>query len=829
MGARTVSSPDSAILEKSLTVAQRLLDEHCARQPAGLCDCTSVTELYAQAVLELSAASAEPLSVDSFDSLSRAYENLLCYAVQAKSGTTCKLELIERNKKRRGSFYTPRNLSAFAVEKALERLIFDANSQIVEPSKILGLKVIDPAMGSGVFLSAALDYLAGKLLLSRQHYFSASHDAPNLVACKIEVARSCLFGVDLDPGAVQVARRLIALQSGGGVDVEKALKSHFLCGNALVGALPRSAFVGNTVEQCDALCNNFFATNVDGNLFNYFHWEFRFPDVFTGSNPGFDAVIGNPPWEIAKPNSREFFHQKVADYWKLGKQDALKKQRELLTNSSVKAEWQCYQDEYKRLGAWVSKSGAFKHQTSSDINAYKLFVELSMLIGKSGASVSLIVPSSIYSDKGTAGLRNVLLLRNHWTHLYTFQNTLGIFDIHRSFKFCLLAFILNVRGDALCVSFDNASVNEAVCKNEMRLLVDSLSIVSPKWLAVPEFECMEDFRLLVKISQQSITFGEFAIQNNVQFCREYDMTNDSHKFLLREEAEGQGFTEDQFGRWVKDNQMALPLYEGRMIGHFDVAQKGWVSGKGRQAVWLSVPDGKIMPQYLLPHDLYENSSETLKVGFLGVGCSTNSRSMIAACLGDYPCGNSVGTFSCPDDRTALLLTALLNSFVFDYVLRMRLVGNNLNYFILQDCYLPQSDRLVDDWAILAITAELNFNPKHQAPQLKSFARNLEGVDRKRTHLKAVLDALVADLYQLDLDDLKWILRDCDRPKSSGRRARADEKLNARGFWRVDKNLPPADRQTILTLKEFESLKSLGRPKYLDQIGLYRGSSSSANI
>lgn len=47
--------------------------------------------------------------------------------------------------------------------------------------------------------------------------------------------------------------------------------------------------------------------------------------------------------------------------------------------------------------------------------------------------------------------------------------------------------------------------------------------------------------------------------------------------------------------------IALPLYEGRMIGQFDFSQKGWVSGKGRTAVWRDIPWDKkqIEPQYLL--------------------------------------------------------------------------------------------------------------------------------------------------------------------------------------------------------------------------------------
>jgi hypothetical protein len=39
----------------------------------------------------------------------------------------------------------------------------------------------------------------------------------------------------------------------------------------------------------------------------FFHWELEFPDVFTSTRRGFDALIGNPPWDVMEPNSQEFF------------------------------------------------------------------------------------------------------------------------------------------------------------------------------------------------------------------------------------------------------------------------------------------------------------------------------------------------------------------------------------------------------------------------------------------------------------------------------------------------------------------------------------------
>jgi hypothetical protein len=228
-----------------------------------------------------------------------------------------------------------------------------------------------------------------------------------------------------------------------------------------------------------------------------------------------------------------------------------------------------------------------------------------------------------------------------------------------------------------------------------------------------------------------------------------------------------------------------------------------------------------MPQYLLRARDYSPEFAGLKVGFLGVGSATNMRSMIAACLGNYPCGNSVPTFSGSDPKIALLFAACLNSFVFDFVLRLRLVGNNLNYFILQECHVPLPDLLLDVPELLEITVKLSLNNKQFAPQLlpslkaTSHESQVTGVERLR--LRCILDALIADLYGLEVNDLSYILRHCDLPHSgTPQRQRETLQLNPKGFWRVDKNLPPAARHTMLTLDAFAELKRLGRDKFLSQ-------------
>ena len=53
----------------------------------------------------------------------------------------------------------------------------------------------------------------------------------------------------------------------------------------------------------------------------FFHWELEFPDVFREAGSGFDAILGNPPWDIAKPVSKEFFSNLDPLYRSYGKQE----------------------------------------------------------------------------------------------------------------------------------------------------------------------------------------------------------------------------------------------------------------------------------------------------------------------------------------------------------------------------------------------------------------------------------------------------------------------------------------------------------------------------
>jgi hypothetical protein len=206
--------------------------------------------------------------------------------------------------------------------------------------------------------------------------------------------------------------------------------------------------------------------------YQFFHWELEFPDVFASVNAGFDAIIGNPPWEIQKPNSKEFFSNIDPLYRTYGKQEALNKQQEYFKNNpAIEKNWLAYCDRLKALSNWnkqvafpfgdeedggekfsLSKSKKenedlhdvwrkqrakrqgyaepghpFQYQGSADINTYKMFTELGYALLRDGGNFSFITPSGIYSDKGTGNLRDLFLNKCQWTHLYAFQNERFVF------------------------------------------------------------------------------------------------------------------------------------------------------------------------------------------------------------------------------------------------------------------------------------------------------------------------------------------------------------------------------------------------------------------
>ena len=87
-------------------------------------------------------------------------------------------------------------------------------------------------------------------------------------------------------------------------------------------------------------------------------WELEFPDVFREPRSGFDAMLGNPPWETLQPNSMEFFSNIDPLYRSYGKQEALRRQTEYFADMNVEREWLDYSSRFTNDSNWMKQTAS---------------------------------------------------------------------------------------------------------------------------------------------------------------------------------------------------------------------------------------------------------------------------------------------------------------------------------------------------------------------------------------------------------------------------------------------------------------------------------------
>ncbi|MBT8507419.1 hypothetical protein AZH53_03115 [Methanomicrobiaceae archaeon CYW5] len=632
----------------------------------------------------------------------------------------------------------------------------------------------------------------------------------------------------------------------------------------------------------------------------FFHWELEFPDVFMAGRGGFDAVVGNPPWEISKPKSQEFFSLYDPVYRTRSKQDAISQQKDLFRqNSAIERAWLLYNAGFKAMSNWnkhasfpfgdpddeavggakisfsrtrtenlglhakwrrrrVQQSGyadsahPFRHQGSADINTYKMFLESAHALCRTGGRIGMIVPSGIYTDNGTKQLRELFLNHCNWEWIFGFENRKKIFDIDSRAKFCPILLEKGNRTEAIQVAFMRHDLEDWERPEDCSLSypVERVHAFSPKSLSILETQTDRDLAIITKIYDGSVLLGDQGPEGwGIKYAAEFHMTNDSNLFPPRAWWEERGYTPDEYGRWVpsegeapelvyrgkkigEPGDMALPLYEGRMIGQFDFSEKGWVSGTGRSAVWRDIPwDEKVIePQYLISKSKFKDNprvSKKFKLGMMDVTSATNSRTAIATGIFDMPCNHKVPTLTPMNYsiNNIFQLLSVFNSIPFDYAVRTRLGGTSLIWSVLEEMPTPvqlhtSGERLCQYSVELLLPNQLFaaiwMQIKDDYPNKinRSWKSCWAITPHERLRLRCILDSIIAYFYGLSAEDMGWILRDCGHSTYNIRSL--SKEFDPKGFWRVDKDKDPELRHTVLLLKAFLDLKTMGLEAFYAQ-------------
>jgi hypothetical protein len=500
--------------------------------------------------------------------------------------------------------------------------------------------------------------------------------------------------------------------------------------------------------------------------YRFFHWPLEFPEA--ARDGGFDLVLGNPPWETTSPDAKEFFAAYDPQVRFMPKEEQAEAFERLKQHSTIAARWDAYCRELYLQTNFYKESGRYRlfapgNLGKGDLNVYRMFVETALTLAKPRGHVAQLVPDGMYNGANAAALRGVLFNECRLDWLIGFQNLERLWfpEVYYRMKFCMYVAQKGEPTQAFRAAFGVLTPYALHAVIERDALTISTSLVrefAPEALAVMEIAAQQDIDICRKMYARHTKFGEQIPGKPYRvYMRELDMGADRE--LFTESAEG------------------LPLFEGRMVDHFDYRAKAYVSGRGRAAVWAELPFGNsqkaIVPQWRVPADRVPTKLmdriRRYRIGFCDVASATNERSLVAALIPpDTVCGDKVPTILFPDSdvATTLLWLGVANSLTMDFIVRKK-VALKMSYTIMDSLPFPRDPRATPAAeAIIARTYALSVcGPemegfRNTAPGTSGIPRDFEPVEdpNERARLMAEIEVLVArEVYGLSRDDLLFLL------------------------------------------------------------------------
>ncbi|MGL6093642.1 MAG: Eco57I restriction-modification methylase domain-containing protein [Pseudomonas paracarnis] len=536
-------------------------------------------------------------------------------------------------------------------------------------------KVIDPASGAGILLAALTHAVCG-LDRAKTAYWLAHG----------------VCAADLSENSLRAA--LLALASfTDDVSALKAMRARWFCGDSLMAERK----------------------------------------VWTDMAPeGFDAVIGNPPWEKVKLSRHEFLKSSGTKRHYGAQIDGFDEKKFAQQRDEIAIYARRLLVRYPNLG-------------NGEPDLYIAFADLFFQLCKGQGVVVALIPGGLIRSQGTQAMRQKIFDASQSVSLSIIDNRARFFAIDTRFKFLAVALtkagsekskrepitLLHERGTPTGLEITGTA---AIGRTALARVRDDLSL--------PEVRSVSEWRLFSKIGEAGISWEEPGYGWTPKFCREVDMTKERQKFLAR------------------PTLGALPLVEGRMVQAHRFGVKGHVSGSGRSALWkaYSIGGSLLSPQFWIrPSDMpraNQHRVDVVRVGFCDIAGQTNERSLMASLIpAGVICGNKVPTILFPEDPSEerlLVWVSIANSFAFDWMLR-RVLTTTVNYFLLQSVPMPKLAKDGLPWKRLVSAAR-------ELRKLDTAGASRETYERV-AYLRGEIDAEVAVAYALCLEDMELVLQD----------------------------------------------------------------------
>lgn len=539
---------------------------------------------------------------------------------------------------------------------------------------------------------------------------------------------------------------------------------------------------------------------------NFLNWQVAFPGIWSEWEAetltgGFDAVVGNPPWDRIKLQQVEWFAARRPEIARASRAADRKTLIAKLQKTGDPLAW-----EFEKANAraettsrMARKGGDYPLLSGGDTNFNSLFVERAQSIIAPGGIVGLLIPSGIATETSSQEFFSQLIEGHAASCYLDFFNKradgpLFFPDVYYRFKFSVLVFSGGEKtfGECRFATFvrDIAELNDP--SKVFSMGVDHFRHVNPNSKTAPVYRAARDREIATEIYERfpvlvNRSSGTEVKAWPVKYVRMYDMANSSDQFRITEELqEKEGAWPEHGGVWGSAQGSWVPLYEGKMVQAFDHRASGVTTvdanlHRGGQGAAITDeqrhdPSHVIAPRYFVldPGDL------RVELAIKDVTSTTNTRSLISCIIPAFGAGHTLPILRVeiedPKERAEAqaILAASLNSTMVDFIARTKILSNHASWYILEQLPVIPPDRFQStrfgDKTAAQIVCDAVLELTYTSHDIADFARDLGHVDEagtvlppfkwdddRRLMLRAKLDALFFQLYGItDRDDVRYI-------------------------------------------------------------------------
>ena len=358
----------------------------------------------------------------------------------------------------------------------------------------------------------------------------------------------------------------------------------------------------------------------------FHHWHLAFAEIM--QDGGFDAVIGNPPWERIKLQEQEFFASRSPEIAAAPNKAARDRLiRQLNGDDAPPAEKALFQEfqtakrEAEAASQYARTGGRFPLTGVGDLNTYAVFAETFLQLLNPRGRAGLIVPTGIATDHTTKAFFDHIVSRQRLVSLFDFENREAVFSgVHRSYKFCLLT--LSGKDtpvpEAEFAFFLHQAEQLKEAERRFTLSVDDFSLFNPNTRTCPIFRTRRDMEIARKMYRRAGVFwregNRWQAEENpwgVKFSTMFHMSNDSGLFRTRAEMDEDGW-ELEGNVFVLGKERYLPLYEAKLFHQYDhrfatfdgVSERDIRNGNARPMTVgeKQNPESVTIPRYWVPEE-----------------------------------------------------------------------------------------------------------------------------------------------------------------------------------------------------------------------------------